>query len=89
MNPQRGRWRGWPIALFLVLAAGARAEDYSFDVSQYEKKPFELNGYAELKAEDFALNRGGALYKLNYFGGPQRESLDRMTETLELAGKGR
>jgi hypothetical protein len=86
MNPARRR-RRWPLVLLLLLAAGARADDYNFDVSQYEKKPFELNGYAELKAEHFALNRDSALYKLNYFGEPQRDSLDRTTETLELAGK--
>jgi len=83
--PQRRRWF-WSLVL-LLLAAGARADEYSFDVSKYEKKPFELNGYVELKAEDFALNRDGAFYKLNYFGEPQRDSLVRGTETLELAGK--
>ena len=76
----------WPL-LLLVAAAGAHADEYSFDVSQFEKKPFELNGYAELKGEDFALNPDAALYKLNYYGQPQRESLTRATETLELAGK--
>jgi len=86
MKPLRRRRRYWPLVLLLV-AAGAQADNYSFDVSQFEKKPFELNGYAELKAENFALNRDGAFYKLNYFGKPQRQSLDRMTETLELAGK--
>ena len=73
--------------MLLLLAAGARADEYSFDVSQYEKKPFELNGYVELKAESLSLNHDGAFYKLNYYGQPQRDSLDRATETLELAGK--
>jgi len=86
MKRRRGRWSSWPLVL-LVVAAGAHADEYSFDVSQFEKKPFELNGYAELKGEDFALNRDAALYKLNYYGQPQRESLTRATETLELAGK--
>lgn len=87
MSDVKRRWRScWPLVL-LLLAAGARADDYSFDAAQYEKKPYELNGYAELKAEDFALNRDSAFYKLNYYGEPQRESLDRATETLELAGK--
>jgi len=86
MKPQWRRRRCW-LLLLLLVAAGARAAEYSFDVSQYEKKPFELNGYAELKGEDFALNPAGALYKLNYYGQPQRESLTRTTETLELAGK--
>ena len=76
----------WPLVL-LAAGAGAHADESSFDVSQFEKKPFELNGYAELKGENFALNPDAALYKLNYYGQPQRESLTRATETLELAGK--
>jgi hypothetical protein len=76
-----------PLVL-LALAAGAHAaEEYSFDSSAFEKKPFELGGYVELKQEDFALNRAGAFYKLNNFNQPQRETLDRTTGTLQLAGK--
>jgi hypothetical protein len=86
MKPRRSGWSLWPLVL-VAAAAAAHADEYSFDVSQFEKKPFELNGYAELKGEDFALNPDAALYKLNYYGQPQRESLTRATETLELAGK--
>jgi hypothetical protein len=63
------------------------AEEYSFDSSEFEKKPFELGGYVELKQEDFALNRNGAFYKLNNFGQPQRDDLGRTTRTLQLVGK--
>jgi len=77
----------WWLLILLLVGAAAQADEYSFDISKYEKKPFELNGYAELKGEDFALNPDAALYKLNYYGQPQRESLTRTTETLELAGK--
>ena len=71
------------------LSAGARtaAEEYSFDASEFEKKPFELGGYVQLKQEDFALNRDGAFYKLGFYNQPQRESLDRTTGTLELVGQ--
>jgi hypothetical protein len=63
------------------------AEEYSFDASAFEKKPFELGGYVQLKQEDFALNRDGAFYKLNNFDQPQRDDLARTTGTLQLAGK--
>lgn len=76
----------WPLVL-LASTVGARAEEFSFDASAFEKKPFELNGYLQLKEEDFALNRSGALYKLTYFGQPQRDDLDRGTGTMQLAGK--
>lgn len=77
----------WPLVLLASAAGTQAAEEFSFDASAFEKKPFELNGYVQLKEEDFALNRSGALYKLTYFGQPQRDDLDRTTGTMQLAGK--
>ncbi len=77
----------WPFVLLASAAGTQAAEEYSFDSSAFEKKPFELGGYAQLKQEDFAFNRGAAFYKLNNFDQPQRERLDRTTGTLQLAGK--
>ena len=87
MKRPRGLRRLWPLVL-LVAAVGIRAqEEPSFDASQFEKKPFELGGYLQLKQEHFTLNPPGAFYKLNYYNQPQREYLDRTTGTLQLAGK--
>ncbi len=77
----------WPFVLLASAAGAQAAEEYSFDASAFEKKPLELNGYVQLKQERFALNRSGALYKLTYFGQPQRDDLDRSTGTMQLAGK--
>jgi len=87
MKPLRRLRRFWPLVLLATAAGAQAAEEYSFDSSAFEKKPFELGGYVELKQEDFALNRGGAFYKLNNFNQPQRESLGRTTGTLQLVGK--
>jgi len=87
MNILRRLWRFWPLVLFYSVAGAQAAEEYSFDASAFEKKPFEFGGYVELKQEDFALNRAGAFYKLNNFGQPQRDDLGRTTGTLQLAGK--
>jgi hypothetical protein len=77
----------WPLFL-LVSAAGAHAaEEYSFDESAFEKKPFELNGYIQLKEDDFTLNPAGVFYKLNYYNQPQRDDLNVTTGTMQLAGK--
>lgn len=85
----QSRKRLWLAPLLLVGSfTGAHAADeYTFDTSAFEKKPFELGGYLELKQEDFALNRNGAFYKLGFFGEAQRDDLDRTTATLELVGK--
>ena len=75
------------LALLLALIASrAAADEPAFDASAFEKKPFELGGYVELKQEAFGLNPSGATYQLDNFGLPQRQSLDRSTGTLQLEG---
>jgi len=78
------------LAVLLALAARAQAaEEFGFDAAEFEKKPFEIGGYAELKQERFSLNQGGAFYRLGFLGQPQRETLDRTTGTLQLQGVAR
>jgi len=79
--------RLWPLVLLLSVAGAGAAEEYSFDASAFEKKPFELGGYLQLKQESFAFNRDGAFYRLNSVNQPQRDNLDRTTGTMELIGK--
>lgn len=71
----------------LLAAAGARAEEFSFDATEFEKKPFEFGGYIELKQDRSWLNRDGAFYKLNFYNRAGREAIDRSTGTLKLNGK--
>jgi hypothetical protein len=71
----------------LLASAVAWADEPAFDISQYEKKPFEIGGYAEIKHEGFALNKDGALYQLSNLGAAGRSTLDRSTGTVQLAGK--
>jgi hypothetical protein len=87
MNIYRGLRRLWPLVLVVSTANAPAADEYTFDASAFEKKPFEIGGYVQLKQEDFRLNRNGAFYKLNTFNQPQRDDLDRTTGTLELVGK--
>ena len=47
-------------AACLVTSAIAQSDDrYSFDIDKFEKKPFELSGFAELRPESFRLSRRG------------------------------
>lgn len=87
MRCLHGTGRFCIVTLFFFTAGARAADEYSFDASEFEKKPFELGGYVQLRQEDFSLNRSGAFYKLNFYNWPQRETLDRTTGTLQLAGK--
>lgn len=70
-----------------VVAAQARAQDFKFDPAEFEKKPLELTGYVDAKAERFELNRDGAFYKLAFPDRPQPGALDRYGGTLKPSGR--
>ena len=61
------------------------AEEYGFDVDEFEKKNLESGGYAELKWEHSDLNQDSAFYFLNYYRS-SRSTLDRYSSTLQLDG---
>jgi hypothetical protein len=81
-------WGVWLFApcLLAIAATAIAQDDYRFDVSQFEKQPFELGGYAEFRGERFTLNRDAALYQLGFFDQPPRDSFDRGTGALQLEG---
>jgi hypothetical protein len=81
-----GKPRRIAVLLLLAWTASGQAQEYSFDAAEFEKKPFELGGYVELKQEAFYLNRAAAFYQLGFLDQPQRERLDRTTGTLQLTG---
>ena len=69
--------------LFLFEGNMVGAEEYSFDVEEFESKPFEWAGYAEVKLEQMDLNTDGAFYDINFYQDP-RSSLTRFTGALQL-----
>jgi hypothetical protein len=80
------------LVLACLLAAAlacsvAQAQEYTFDASEFAKKPIELGGYAEFKQEALWLRPDSPLFRLNFAGQAPRRSLDRSTGTLELAGR--
>ena len=77
--------RAWLLGIAtLRIGAAQAAEPVEFDVSAYEKKPFEWNGYLELRPEYQRLDRGAALYGLQ-FPGDTRTSLTRTNAAAELS----
>jgi hypothetical protein len=70
-----------------LLAGTASAEEYTFDTSEIEKKPYELNGYIEQKFETLRLRGDSSAYKLSYPDASAQDWLNRSTTTLELSGK--
>ncbi|WP_163338393.1 hypothetical protein [Desulfopila sp. IMCC35008] len=78
--------------LYLLLGIGqacgptfSTADEFSFDVEEFEKKSFEAGGYAEFKWEQINLNEQGVLALLNRYDDPV-DQVDRLSASLQLNG---
>lgn len=69
--------------LFVIPANRATAEEYSFDIDEFEPRSFEWGGYAEVKYEHLNLDTDAAFYGLNFYNDPH-STMDRFTGTLQL-----
>ena len=69
----------------LSLPSVSLAEDYSFNLDEFEKKSFSWGGYAELKLDHNWINQDGTFGLLGFYDNP-RADLDRLTSTIQLDG---
>jgi hypothetical protein len=79
-------------ALFLVaqpLLPGllsAQADEYSFEVEEFDKPHYAFGGFLELSAAASTLNRDGAQYRLEFMDEEQRRRLTQYGAALQLEG---
>jgi hypothetical protein len=75
------------LTFFLWLVSTvAQAKEFSFDVSEFEKKPFHHGGYAELRPVLFGLDRDAALYRLRFFDRDEGKTTAEYNGRLQLEG---
>ena len=74
------------ILLLLPLYVTAQ-DDYSFDLSEIEKKPYTFGGYLELTPEVFWLDHDAAFYDLNFYDKGEKDYLDEYFVKLSMNGK--
>ena len=56
------------LVLFLFLPrVGSAQGEYSFDLSEFEKRPFHIGGYVELRPVLYGLDRDASLHKLRFY----------------------
>jgi hypothetical protein len=61
-------------------------EEYKFDISEIEKKPYHVGGYAEFRPVLFVLDRGAALYKLTFYNRDKGKTVEAYNGKLQLEG---
>jgi hypothetical protein len=62
------------------------AEEYKFDVSETEKKPYQIGGYIEYLPVIVGLDKNAALYKLNYWYRQPKDIPGQNSASLQLEG---
>ncbi|MFO7785547.1 MAG: hypothetical protein ACQET7_05065 [Thermodesulfobacteriota bacterium] len=80
-----------PWTVFLLLLASipsflspCSAEDYTFDLDEIEKRPFNLGGYAEIRPTLYKTDRDAALYRLRFYNRDESSTLEKYDMTLQL-----
>lgn len=77
-----------PLALLLIIsfAVLVHAEEYTFDLSEIEKKPYHIGGYLELRPVLFGLDRDAALYKLKFYNRDEGRTIGEYNGRVQLDG---
>lgn len=70
----------------LLFSSAARAEEYTFDISETQEKPYHFGGYVELKPMLSGLDRDAALYKLRFYDRDEGRYLPEYHAALQLEG---
>jgi len=88
-STERSKWFLCAMGLLLFIAvmsppAPDAADDYAFDTSETDKKPYSLGGYMEAKPTLFALDRDAALYKTRFYNRDVSNPLGEYDFTLQL-----
>ncbi len=74
------------LASVSCLLSSAFAEEYTFDISEVEKKPYHIGGYAEFRPVLFGLDKDASLYKLKFYNRNEGSTIEEYNSTLQLEG---
>ena len=75
----------WGVITGLLVFVGTIAfaeEEYKFDISEFEKKPYHVGGYLEFRPTLFVLDKDAALYKLKFFNRNEGDTIEEYVGRL-------
>lgn len=70
----------------LLILDFAFAEEYSFDISETEKKPYHIGGNLEFRSVLFGLDKDTSLYKLKFYNRDEGSAIEEYNAKLQLEG---
>jgi hypothetical protein len=62
----------------------AQEEEYSFDLSEIEMKPYDIGGYVELRPVLFGLDTDSSAHKLKFYDHGEGDTLDEYNLTFQV-----
>ena len=73
--------------IFLLVTHRVLAQDeYAFDLSEIEKRPYQIGGYLEFRPVLFGLDRDAALYKLRFYNRDEGKTIPEYNLKIQLDG---
>jgi hypothetical protein len=74
------------LVALLISSVSFADEEYKFDISEIEKKPYHIGGYVEFRPAIFWLDNDAALYKLRFFNQDEGSTTEAYNGNLQLEG---
>lgn len=74
------------LACHFLTQSALSQDEFSFDLSEIEKKPYHLGGHAEFRPILFGLDRDASLYKLRFYNRDEGRVVEEYNFALQLEG---
>jgi len=74
------------LVALLISSFSFADEEYKFDISEIEKKPYHIGGYVEFRPAIFWLDNDAALYKLRFFNQDEGTTTEEYNGNIQLEG---
>lgn len=75
------------ICLLLPGIRGVQADEFFFDIEEFQKKPWHLGGYVELRPVLFGLDRDAAFYRLRFLDRDEGKTISERNVRVQLEGR--
>ncbi len=72
--------------LLFALSNPAYSEEFTFDISETQKKTYNVGGFLELRPVHYRLDKNSSLYKLRFYDRSKRDTLEEFNLKFQLDG---
>jgi len=74
------------LIVFFLASISFAEEEYKFEMSEIEKKPYQVGGFLEFRPNLFVLDKDASLYKLKFFNRDEGDTIEDYNGRLWIEG---